>query len=659
MVTAIKTDPAPQVVHYQPPSYKPESPFNGQSYIIEPSYVLKPFRPETSYHAQAYRPHNPAPAIYQPAYHAPGYSAYQPPSYPAPVYQPPAYQPQAYPSPAYQNPAQSSVFLVYSTPLLAGYSTQTASNSGPVTNIQPSATQVYVATASAAIKSVSSNPVQQFTIVESTASVPVEWSDILSSDANELGQKYIAENGAEELRSTTQESIPKSHNSELPRKTEQVEHYSSEKSNPPLYPIPANHTSKAVWKIPKTTGSYGSVPDSSTESVKNVGDKSDERNQANKKSTIDSNEAETEESSKSNLAGKANIVGTQNKESSEITSVDQVTEISLQGKLTKYEGRTTQAVALSTSRGTSEDKSEAAVVELVGQVSPQHEKLRSGSSVYYEQGPRVADNAEQHVNEAKRNGESKESDRDQAVAEMSEREKEQNGEINSEEDGTEATPVINTNEANEQVSALLKSFYYTGANAKKPEASIQVKETGQQKEVSQYGQSVHAQGLVLRQDDEVDADSNETTEVSISKADVVAYQPMLHPQDPAVETELIKSVPNAAPVDEHESDEVPNAVNPAVTIQPTVSSYQIPHHPPRPIVPQLFRAKQESEEVEPPTAGFGEKIKVFTKFATAIQKVNQQDINEADHVTGKDEISSNSSVSNTNVQPISNRNQTS
>ncbi|XP_057381103.1 mucin-22-like [Daphnia carinata] len=611
LVTAIKTDPAPPVVHYQPPAYKPESPFNGQSYIIEPSYVLKPFRPETSYHAQPYRPHNPAPAVYQPTYHAPAYPAYQAPSYPAPVYQPPAYQQQAYPSPAYQNPAQSSVYLVYSTPLLAGYSTQTAS-SGIVTSLVPSATQTY--TASIAPETTSSSPIEPNRVVESKTSEPsAQWPDN-QSEANKLGQKYTANQvndkesaEDEESGSTTQESIPKSYNNK-------EEQNSLESANPPFYPIPANHTSKAVWSIPKTGNSYGTTPDSSAESVRD--DKSD--GPSNQKSTTYLNGAETEESSKSSLADNVNKDGTENKESSEITTVDQVTEVSLQGKLTKYEGRTPVA----SSRETSDDKID--VVELVSQVSRQYEKPKSGSSVYYEQGPSIAG---QGVKET--NGESKELVRDQPVTETGLQEKEQNGEINSEEAGTEATPAINYGG-----SQPSKSLYYVGTNAEKPDVA---KATVEQKEVLQYRQSIVPLKLIKTQENDAD-ESNETTEVSVSQSD----SNQLNPQEITVRTE----VNNPAPlVDDDDSDEVPNTA--AVTIQPVVPAYQIPYYPPRPVVPKIFRPKEESEEVDLPIAGFGEKIKAFTKFAIAVQKTSQQ--GQLNPVPGKNDSTPSVSITNKEV----------
>ncbi|KZS12046.1 Cuticle-like protein [Daphnia magna] len=628
LVTAIKTDPAPPVVHYQPPAYKPESPFNGQSYIIEPSYVLKPFRPETTYHAQNYRPHNPAPAVYQPTYHAPAYPAYQAPAYPAPVYPAPAYQQQAYPAPAYQNPAQSSVYLVYSTPLLAGYSTQTAS-SGIVTSIVPSATQAY--TASITPETISSSPIEPNAVVESKASEPsVQWSD-KQSDANALGQKSAANQGIgkesaenEESGSTTQESIPKSYNNK-------EDQNSLESPNPPFYPIPANHTSKVFWKIPKTGNSYGTTQDSSAESIQDAGDKSDGINQFNQKSTTYSNGAEIEESSRSSLAYNVNKDGAENKESSEITTVDRVTEISVQGKLTKYEGQTQQNSVIS-SRETSDDNIETGVVELVSQVSLQYEKPKSGSSVYYEQGPSIA---VQDVNQT--NGESKELVRDQPITETGAQEKEQNGENNSEEAERKATPVTNTNYGDSQPS---KSLYYVGTNEEKSDVA---KETVEQKEVSQYGQSsINPQKLVKTEEDEAD-ESNETTEISVSKTNYFANQ--LNPQEPAVKTEGNNSAPAAAHVDEDNSDEVPSIVTPAVTIQPAVPAYQIPYYPPRPSVPKIFRPKEESEEVELPIAGFGEKIKAFTKFAIAVQKSNLQ--SQPNPVTGKYDSSSTPSVSNT------------
>ncbi|KAI9552955.1 hypothetical protein GHT06_020840 [Daphnia sinensis] len=590
LVTAIKTDPAPPVVHYQPPAYKPESPFNGQSYIIEPSYVLKPFRPETTYHAQAYRPHNPAPAVYQPTYHAPAYPAYQAPTYPAPVYQAPAYQQQAYPAPAYQNPGQSSVYLVYSTPLLAGYSSTQTASSGTVTSIAPSATQTY--SASIAPETISSSPIEPNAIVESDANELKEGQKYAENQTND---KESAEN--EESGSTTQESIPKSNKDQ------------NSLESPPFYPIPANHTSKAVWKIPQTGNSYGTTPDNSAESVQD--DKRD--GPTDQKGTTYSTGAATEESSKSSLAD--NVNGTENKESSEITNADRVTEISLQGKLTKYEGRTPAA----SSRETSDDNT--GVVELVSQVSLQYEKPKSGSSVYYEQGPSLAG---QDVNET--NGESKELVRDQPVTQTGAQEKQQlNGEINSEEAGTEATPLINY--GGFQPS---KSLYYVGTNTEKPDVA---KET-----VQQYGQSIVPLKLIKTQENEA-YESNETTEVPVSPSD----SNQLNPQQPAVVNNP------AALVDEEDSDEVPNTS--AVTVQPTVPAYQIPYYPPRPVVPKLFRPKEESEEIELPIAGFGEKIKAFTKYAIAVQKTNQQ----GNPVTGQDDSSSTPSVSNASKEVSQNK----
>ena len=365
-MTAIKTEPSPTpVVHYQQPSYKPENPFNGQSYIIEPSYLLKPFRPETSYHAQPYRPHNPAP--YPPSYHAPTYPSYQVPSYPAPVYnQAPAYQP--YPAPVYQTQqGQSSVILVYSTPLLAGYSTST------VTTIEPT-------------KTVESpvSPSQVQPAVETVAPGPVvKWSDILSADANELGQKY-ADKGkadkevAKESEEEDDEEKPadKEIDPSVSKKQDNEgsqEQSSSENANSQIsYPIPANLASKAVWKIPKTVADY--VQSGTSPSVESVQEDGDKKSPAK--------ESENEESSSNSSLTDYNQVGAENKESSETNSADQVTQVSLQGELlAKNEGRTHQAEA--TSSETPEDNKESDVVELVTPL--RQEKPKSGSSVYYEQ----------------------------------------------------------------------------------------------------------------------------------------------------------------------------------------------------------------------------------------------------------------------------------
>ncbi|XP_046455918.1 flocculation protein FLO11-like isoform X2 [Daphnia pulex] len=607
LVTAIKTDPAPPPVQYQQPSFKPESPFNGQSYIIEPSYLLKPFRPETSYHAQPYRPHNP-PAPYPPTYQAPSYPSYQIPSYPAPVYnQAPAYQQQPYPAPVYQTQqTQSSVFLVYSTPLLAGYSTST------VTTIEPTKT--------VELSAVSPSQIQP--VVETVVPGPaVKWSDILSADANELGQKYADKGKAdkevakeseeddddEEKPSTTKESD----SSSQPEKKQQQDNEgsqeqssSSENANSQIsYPIPANLASKAVWKIPKTVADYvqsGAVPDGSVDSVQQeVGDKKSP-----------SRDSENEESSSKSSLTDYDQVGTENKESSETTTADQVTQVSLQGEPAKYEGRTQQhqVEQFTSSETPGDNHKEPGVVELVTPL--QQEKPKSGSSVYYEQGPTIAG---QEVVESK-------PQQEESNLESSTLYKEPVAEIisqpnysvadNSEEEetGTEKSPVVY-----QQVDELQKvnyeaaSYYQSpksespsvAAIAENPEVPIQVSP----EEVSQLiYQLASLPGF------KPSAESEETTDAAVEVSSE-------RPTDPATYQSpepALASLPD-------ESQEIPDAATPS-TDRP---AYQTTY---KPVIPRIYRPKVDSGEVEPPESDFGEKIKTFTKFALAVQKATHQGI---------------------------------
>ena len=70
-----------------------------------------------------------------------------------------------------------------------------------------------------------------------------------------------------------------------------------------------------------------------------------------------------------------------------------------------------------------------------------------------------------------------------------------------------------------------------------------------------------------------------------------------------------------APADKDESKEIVTASEvPDVIIHETERpAYLAPY---KPVVPKIFRPKVESEEVEPPETGFGERIKAFTKFST-------------------------------------------
>ncbi|EFX83786.1 hypothetical protein DAPPUDRAFT_301647 [Daphnia pulex] len=608
LVTAIKTDPAPPPVQYQQPSFKPESPFNGQSYIIEPSYLLKPFRPETSYHAQPYRPHNP-PAPYPPTYQAPSYPSYQVPSYPAPVYnQAPAYQQQPYPAPVYQTQqTQSSVFLVYSTPLLAGYSTST------VTTIEPTKT----------VESSAVSPSQIQLVVETVVpGAAVKWSDILSADANELGQKYAdigkadkevakeseEDDDDEEKPATTKESDsssqPEKKQQQQDNEGSQEQSSSSENANSQIsYPIPANLASKAVWKIPKTVADYvqsGAAPDSSVDSVQQeVGDKKSP-----------SRDSENEESSSKSSLTDYDQVGTENKESSETTTADQVTQVSLQGEPAKYEGRTQQhqAEQVTSSETPGDNNKEPGVVELVTPL--QQEKPKSGSSVYYEQGPTIAG---QEVVESK-------PQQEESNLETSILYKEPVAEIISqpnysvavdseeEEAGTEKTPV-----AYQQVDELQKvnyeaaSYYQppksespsAAAIAENPEVPIQVSP----EEVSQLIYQLASLPGIKPSDE-----SEETTDAAVEVSSE-------RPTDPAT----YQSPESALASLSDESQEISDAATPS-TDRP---AYQTTY---KPVIPRIYRPKVDSGEVEPPESDFGEKIKTFTKFALAVQKATHQGI---------------------------------
>jgi hypothetical protein len=589
------------VVQYQQPSYKPENPFNGQSYIIEPSYLLKPYRPETTYHAQPYRPHNPAP--YPPSYQAPAYPSYQVPTYPAPVYnQAPAYQP--YPAPVYQSqgpPTGSSVILV-----LAG------------NTIQP--TQTYSTTES----SVSPSQVQSVVETVVVESVTVKWSDILSADANELGQKY-SDNSKKEKKekdvkeseekeedddeeddekpstSSTKESDSGAKKQDNNGSQEQQNSNSENVTRPISYPIPANLTSKAVWKIPKTVASYvqsaddgpGTKPDESAGDKS--GDDSPETPIQNEKVYSTESENEESSSSKSSLTDNTNQVGitTENKESSETTTADQVTKISLQqqgggGELANNEGRTYHQQSASQDNNNNE---ESAAVELVNQVALQQEKPKSGSSVYYEQGPTNAgqEEASSSLNEP--------------GAEISQQD------VDSEEAaGTETTPVISN-----QVSYQPQTG---NESAEKPDVSKVISETPSVTE--EYLSLYPSQPSIYQQGSQKDNNNKLLDESEETSTDAPAVEVSSEKTNP-----LDRQEPVVAPADKDESKEIVTVSQvPDVNIHETERpAYLAPY---KPVVPKIFRPKVESEEVEPPETGFGERIKAFTKFALAIQKATQE-----------------------------------
>ena len=589
------------MVQYQQPSYKPENPFNGQSYIIEPSYLLKPYyRPETTYHAQPYRPHSPAP--YPPSYQAPAYPSYPVPTYPAPVYnQAPAYQP--YPAPVYQSqgpPTGSSVILV-----LAG------------NTIQP--TQTYSTTESP----VSPSQVQSLVETVAVKSVTVKWSDILSADANELGQKY-SDNKKEKKEKDDKVAVKESQEEEDDEEDDKKQSTSSTKESdsgakkqdnngiqeqnsnsenvtrPISYPIPANLTSKAVWKIPKTVASYvqsadgpGTKPDESAGDKS--GDDSPETPIQNKRVYSTESENEESSSSKSSLTDNTNQVGTaENKESSETTTDDQVTKISLQqqgGELANNEGRTYHQ------QPASEDNNneESGAVELVNQVPLQHEKPKSGSSVYYEQGPTNAgqEEASSSLNEPGDEISQQDVDSEEAA-------------------GTETTPVISNQVSYQQQPQ-------TGnESADKPDVFKVISETPSVTEeyLSLYpSQPIYQQGSQLAKDDNNKL-SDESEETSTDAPAVEVSSEKTNP--------LNRQEPVVAPADKDESKEIVTASEvPDVIIHETERpAYLAPY---KPVVPKIFRPKVESEEVEPPEIGFGERIKAFTKFALdAIQKATQQ-----------------------------------
>ena len=173
LVTQVKNnDPAaPPPAPYSAPTYKPETPFNGQPFVIEPSYLLKPFR---HYQSQPYQtptngpPHqvfHPVTYHHTPIYHVSLYQQHPSPNQAQAHNQPSALLPTVF----------SSVALLYSTPVLA-YST-------PLSSYDP--------TIHSNVPYVASSPVRQ---VAETAAPPPLYADD-SSEVNDLGKRYVTSYG--------------------------------------------------------------------------------------------------------------------------------------------------------------------------------------------------------------------------------------------------------------------------------------------------------------------------------------------------------------------------------------------------------------------------------------------------------------------------------
>ena len=190
-MTAVKANPQPQV-HYQPTNHKQEASFNGQSYVIEPSYLLKPYQvanQQNGYHAQPYQPH----PIYPPQVHQ--VPAYHIPPYHSQVYQTPVLpQTNPYPSSIYQHQLYTSVAL------LAPYSGSSYPPGFYHHHQQPSRIvhqiQEYPQQFPGQIQSPS--PVQSIKVVETAKpqiAVTDQPVDILITDPNDQDKRYIPEIG--------------------------------------------------------------------------------------------------------------------------------------------------------------------------------------------------------------------------------------------------------------------------------------------------------------------------------------------------------------------------------------------------------------------------------------------------------------------------------
>lgn len=282
MVTQVKSEPsAPQPIpyHHPAPSYKHETPFNGQPFVIEPSYLLKPYRPPQNFQPQPYQtPVNQHQVFHPVTFHqTPSY-----PTYHATVYQQPQYQGQVYQqSQVYQPPAYqtvySSVALLYSTPVLA-YSTQLSS-------FEPTHSQVPAVVSSAV------RPVVE------TAAPSALYADVTgSSDVNELDKRYVPDYVPEAAKES---------GSQTPSKLADL-----------VY-IP-----KTVASLRSAAAAGGKAPENGIESVVNKDESATYEDVTQRNQTYAATENKEEKSSSVDY----------NKESSETTKTvdDPVTEISLQ-----------------------------------------------------------------------------------------------------------------------------------------------------------------------------------------------------------------------------------------------------------------------------------------------------------------------------------------